>query len=134
VDVLVTREAALEIEALGIVRPGGPAWGFLIGHKRGFRFFVEKVLAAGSGDPGTAGRRFKEVERLWPGRVIGLFAVRAGAPLRKALLGPFFYGKLFVELRLRGRRPEVRPFIVEFDGKFLLVPVPLAPPAKKGGP
>lgn len=133
-DVLVTREAALEIEALAIVRPSGPAWGFLIGHKRGFRFFVEKVLAAGSAEPGTAERRFKEVERLWPGRVIGLFAVRPGAPLRRSLLGPFFYGKLFVVLRFRGRRPEVRPFTVEYDGKFLLAPVPLAPAAKKGGP
>jgi hypothetical protein len=129
VDVLITREARLEIEALGIIRPKTPGWGFLIGHKRGSRFFVEKILAAGNAGPGTAARRSREIERLWPGKVIGLFAIRPGAELKRALMGPFFYGKLFVELRFAGNRPGARPFIVEFERKFRLTPIPLEPGA-----
>lgn len=133
-DVLITREASLEIQALGIVRPKTPAWGLLIGHKRGFRFFVEKILAAGNASPGAAARRFREIERLWPGKVIGLFAVRPGAEFKRALLGPFFYGKLFVELRLSENRPEARPFIVEFDHKFRLLPISLESPVRGTDP
>lgn len=127
VDVLITREASLEIHALGIVRPSGTAWGLLIGHKRGFRFFVEKVLAAGNARPGAAARQFREIERLWPGKVIGLYAVRPGAELKRAVAGPFFYGKLFVELRYSRTRPYIRPFVVEFDRTFRLVPLSLEP-------
>lgn len=128
-DVLITREASLEIRALGIVRPKTPGWGFLIGHKRGPRFFVEKILAAGNAGPGTAARRFREIERLWPGKVIGLFAIRPGAELKRALLGPFFYGRLFVELRFAGNRAEARPFVVDFEGAFRLTAIPLEPDA-----
>lgn len=133
-DVLVTREARLEIEALGIIRPSTPAWGFLIGHERGRRVFIEKALAAAGAEPDTAARRFREVERLWPGKVVGLYAIRPPAELKRAVLGPFFYQKLFVELRFPRGRPEVRPFVVEHEGRFRLVPLPLAAPAKGKGP
>jgi len=131
VDVLITREAALEIRALGIIGPGGPAWGFLIGRRRGPRFFVEKMLAAGRSDPGSAVRRFRETEGLWPGRVVGLYAVRPGAEIKRAVLGPFFYGKLFIELRFFRKGPAIRPFVVEFDGQFRFEPIPLQPSAER---
>lgn len=129
VDVLITGEALLEIRALGIIGPGAPAWGFLIGHRRGPRFFVEKVLVAGRCDPDSAVRRFRETEGLWPGRVVGLYAVRPGPDIKRAVLGPFFYGKLFVELRFARKGPVIRPFVVEFADRFRFEPIPLQPPA-----
>jgi hypothetical protein len=127
VDVFITPEARHEIETLRIVRPAASTWGILIGHKRGFRFIVEKVFPAGGGRNLPNERVFAELDRVWPGRVIGLFAVRPGAAFRKAVLGPLFYGKLIVHMGASAGTPAVRPSVVEFERRFFLAPVALAP-------
>ncbi len=130
VDVLVTPEARREIEGLRIARPDPATWGILIGHKRGFRFFVEKVFPAGSGRTLPGGRLVADLDRVWPGRIIGFFAIRPGTAFRKAVLGPLFHGKLIVHLSLPAGRPVLHPFIVDFKRRFFLEPVPLAPAGK----
>lgn len=129
-DVFITPEARREIEALRVVRPTASTWGFLVGHKRGFRFIVEKIFPAGSGRTLPDERVLAGLDRIWPGRVIGLFAVRLSAPVKKAVLGPMFYGKLVLELGSTARKPSIRPSIVEFERRFFLAPVPLAPAVK----
>lgn len=129
-DVFITPEARLEIEALRIVRPGPATWGFLIGHKRGFRYIVEKVFPAGSGRSLPDERLVTELDRVWPGKMIGLFAVRPGAAFRKAVMGPMFYGKLVLSLGSTARGPSLRPAVVEFERNFFLEPIFLAPARK----
>jgi len=120
VDVLITPEARREIEALRAVRPASSTWGILIGHKRGFRFIVEKVFPAGSGQVLPDERVFAGLDGIWPGGVIGLFAVRLSASVKKAVLGPLFYGKLVLELGATAQKQSVRPFVVEFERRFFL--------------
>ena len=129
-DVLITPEARREIEALKAIRPAPSTWGILIGHKRGFRFIVEKVFPAGGGRALPDERLVAELDRVWPGRVIGLFAVRPGTAVRKAVLGPLFYGKLVLNLGLDARKLSMRPFLVDFDRKFFMAPVGIAPAGK----
>ena len=129
-DVLITSEARREIEALRVARPAVSTWGFLVGHKRGFRFIVEKVFPAGSGRTLPSERLLAGLDGIWPGGVIGLFAVRLSAPVKKAVLGPMFYGKLVLDLGSTVRKPSIRPSIVEFKRKFFLSPVPLVPAVK----
>ena len=129
-DVFITPEARREIEALKALRPAPSTWGFLCGHKRGLRFIVEKVFPAGGGAEPPDEARAAEFERVWPGRVIGVFAVRPGAAFRKAVLAPLFYGKLVLDLETKGRRVSPRPAVVGFDRKFFLAPVALAPAVK----
>ena len=126
----ITPEARREIEALRALRPAPSTWGILIGHKRGFRFIVEKVFPAGGGQALPDERLVAELDRIWPGRVVGLFAVRPGAAFRKAVLGPLFYGKLVLSLGLSGRKFSMRPTVVEFERRFFLAPVALAPAGK----
>jgi hypothetical protein len=130
VDVFITPEARREIEALRVVRPSASTWGLLVGHKRGFRFIVEKVFPAGSGRALPSERLLAGLDRIWPGGVIGFFAIRLSAPVKKAVLGPMFYGKLVLELGSTARKRSVRSFVVEFKRKFFLSPVPLAPAVK----
>jgi hypothetical protein len=130
VDVLITPEARREVEGLRVVRPAASTWGFLLGHKRGFRFIVEKVFLAGSGRTLPDKRLITGLDGIWPGGVIGLFAVRPGAAFRRAVLGPLWYGKLVLSLGPTSRRPSILPFVVEFDRKFLLQPVALADTGK----
>jgi hypothetical protein len=130
VDVLFTPEAKREIEALRVVRPAASTWGVLIGHKRGFRFIVEKVFPAGNGRTMPNERLLAGLDGIWPGGVIGLFALRPGALFKKAVLGPAWYGKLVLDLGFSARKPSLRPFIVEFGRKFSLVRIALAPAVK----
>jgi hypothetical protein len=129
-DVLITPEARQEIEAIMALRPKPGTWGALIGHRRGPRYIVEKVLTAGS--PGTVpdGRLLEGLDGIWPGRAIGLVAVRPGAAFKKAVLGPAWYGKLVLVVAGRAGRPSVRPSVVEFARAFFLSPLPLAPAGK----
>jgi hypothetical protein len=130
VDVLITPEARREIEALRIVRPGPATWGALIGHKRGPRFIVEKVFQAGSGRVLPNGQILAELDRVWPGRVIGLFAIRPGTAFKKAVLGPAWYDKLIIHMSLSAKTPGIRPFRVEFERNFFLVRISLVTPGK----
>ena len=129
-DVFITPEARWEIEALRVVRPAASTWGFLIGHKRGFRFIVEKVFPAGSGRALPSERPLAGLDGIWPARVIGLFAVRPGAAFKKAILGPAWYGKLILDLGSTARKPSIEPSIVEFKRRFFLAPVALAAAGK----
>ena len=130
-DVLITPEAGREIEALKALRPRPGTWGAIVGHKRGSRFIVEKVVPAGS--PGTAPdeRLLAGLERIWPGRVIGIVAVRPDAAFKKAVLGPAWYGKLVLRWTGSVEAPVLSPSVVEFERKFFLAPIPFAPAAKE---
>jgi hypothetical protein len=133
-DAFITREAAADIDALGILRTGPGAWGFLVGHKRGRRVFVERLFPAGSGAVPPPAERLDELDRRLAGRIVGLFAVRPGAAWKKAVLEPHFYGRLFLDLRLSKKGPCARPYVVEFDRRFFLAPVLLGSGPKGGTP
>jgi len=131
VDVLIIPEVQRAIDALKVFRPRPGAWGAVIGHRRGSRFIVETITLAGS--PGTvpSGQLLVGLDRIWPGRVIGLAAVRPGPAFKKALLGPVWYGKLVLILTGPSKASSFQPFLVEFEQKFFLDPVPLAPARKE---
>jgi len=131
VDVLITPAARLEIEALKVLRPEPSSWALLIGHKRGFRYVVEQVFPAGTARRRPDERGLAGLETIWPGRVIGLLAVRPGAELKRAILGPAWYGKLVLLATGPAKVPVLRAFAVEFERKFFLDPVPFAPAVKE---
>lgn len=126
---MITPAARLEIEALKVLRPEPLTWALLIGHKRGFRFVVEHIFPAGTARRPPDERVHAGLETIWPGRVIGLLAVRPGAELKKTILGPAWYGKLVLLATGPVRAPVLRSFAVEFERKFFLDPVPFAPAA-----
>lgn len=130
-DVLITPAARLEIEALKVLRPEPSTWALLIGHKRGFRFVVEHVFPAGTGRRRPDEKALAGFETIWPGRLIGLLAVRPGAELKRAILGPAWYGKLVLLATGPAKEPVLRSFAVEFDRKFFLEPIPFAPAVKE---
>ncbi|MCJ7484895.1 MAG: hypothetical protein MUQ25_01835 [Candidatus Aminicenantes bacterium] len=130
VDVLITPEAQREIEALRAVRPASSIWGILIGHKRGFRFFVEKVFPVAGAASAPSEREIASIDSVWSGRTIGLFAVRPSPAFRKALLGPMLYGKLFLRLETPAGKGSARPFVIEFERRFFFAKIPLVTAGK----
>ena len=135
-DVLITGEARRDIEALEILAPKAQAWGFLLGHKRGFRFIVEQAFAAGERAAVPSVERLHALDALWGGRLLGLYAIYPAPAVRRAAAAPYFCGRLFLDIRRgrgRARQSVLRPFVVEFDGRFRLTPTALRP-GPKGGP
>ena len=130
-DVLIIPEAQREIDALNVFSPRSGTWGVVVGHRRGSRFIVEKLLPAGS--PGTVPdeRTLAGLERIWTERIIGLLAVRPGAAFKKALLGPAWYGKIVLQMTGPAKAPILRSSVVEFKRNFFFDPVPLAPAGKE---
>jgi hypothetical protein len=130
-DALITPEARREIEALRAFGPMPGTWGVLVGHKRGPRFIVEKIVPAGR--PGAAPDELliERLDAVWPGRTIGLVAVRPGAAFRKAARGPAWYGKLILELAGPAAAPVIGASVIEFDRRFFLSRIALAPAAKE---
>jgi hypothetical protein len=130
-DAYLTVEVRRSLEAVGLL---GGAQGYLIGHRRGPRFFVESLVPT-AGGRSFSGRDLRALERVLGATAIGFFAVGPGrAAAKKDTLRPFGCGKLFLEAGpRRGRSLHLRAFVVEFDGKFGHEPVPLAPaPERKG--
>lgn len=122
---LITRGVSAELDALKILRPAPPAWGLLIGHRRGPRIFAERIFPAAAGAVLPPPGELEDLERRLGGKVIGFFAVRPGTALKKSLLGPYFYGRVLLEVRFSRGGPVLKAFAVEFDGAFFLAPVPL---------
>jgi hypothetical protein len=125
VDAQITHAAGVGLEAVRRLKPRTTAWGLLLGHERGGRFVVEGVFPAGGSAALPATVEFDALNRLWEGRLIGLYALRPGPSLRKSVLGPYFFGKLFLELGRTARGAGLKAFTVEFDRRFYFSAVPV---------
>jgi hypothetical protein len=132
VDVLITADASLDLKALMLLSPKASAWGLLIGHKRGRRVFVERFFPAGTGAVLPAPERLDELDRGLGRRLVGFYAVRSQAAFRKSLLGPYFYGRLFLDVHPAKSGPSVRSYVVEFGRAFSLAPLRLAGRVQRG--
>lgn len=133
VDALLTREAQAEIEAVRAARWAPSTWGVALGHRRGPCVVVEKVFPVGCPPSRPSATLYEKLDRIWPGRIVGLFAVRPNRAFRQAVLGPLWYGKLVLDLGAAPRRDEVRAFVVELGRKFFLEPVQLTPDRERRG-
>lgn len=119
----MTGEAAADLEVLNRLRPAPNTWGFLIGHTRGPRILVERLFTAGAGAVLPSPAELDAIDRGLGRRMVGLFAVRPTAAFRKAAAGPYFYGRLFFDIRPSMKAPLLKPFVVDFNGRFVLAPV-----------
>jgi hypothetical protein len=132
VDVFLTSGAQADLGALRALQPPPGSWGLLLGHERGFRLFVERLFPVGrTGLP--SGSSWRDLNRVWDGRVIGVFAHRPAASFKKRLLGPEFFGKLYLEKRISGSRPGLKAYAVDHRGRFVFSPLALKSNSKERG-
>jgi len=138
-DVFLTCEALQTTEALRRLAPGKKIIGFLLGHKRGNRFFVEKIFVVPrrSWPPLD---EFYDLNRLFEGKIIGFFAFGPDERIKRRLLAPFAVGKAFLEIlpARAGGQMKMSAWVIDFDGRFTFVRLPLfkepAGPAGGGRP
>ncbi len=118
-----------DLEALRILRSASGTWGFLLGHVRGSRFFVERAFPAGRAAVPAAGP-WAGLDKLWDGSVLGVFAHRPSASFKKRLLEPRFFGKLYLEAGISANRVRPKAYTVEHKGGFRFSALPLRPKPK----
>jgi len=124
-DAYLSGEASLFLKALNLASPRPKAEGFLIGHKRGQRYFVERVLPSQQG----FFSRFENLyalDKLFEGKLIGFFTFQASKKKMKKILVPFAFGKLFLDIHLKqSKQMAIRPYVIDFANSFFLSPIRL---------
>ncbi len=121
-DAFLSGEAAQFLEALSLVAGRSLVFGFLIGHRRGHRFFVEKVLPAPRGSSLSAELFFK-LDKALEGGIIGFFGLRARPRHLRGILSPCGFGKLYLEIDPDSRKKARRSFVIDYEKKFRLRPI-----------
>ena len=123
-DAFLAREAVQALEALSAVSSAAHLKGCLLGHKRGRRVIIEKVLPVPAGFHPTRENMIR-LDRIFRGRMVGFFAPR-GSAFNKALLQPIACGRLFLSVQPRQQGGLcLKPFLIDYDGRFSFNPVKL---------
>lgn len=122
-DAYLSREVRQSFSALNLLSSNPD--GFLFGHKRGNRFFVEKILPTMKGFFPSL-QKYQEFEELYEENLLGFFSFRADEKKISKLLAPYAFGKLFIEICLSPQKKiTVKPYVIDFDKVFLLSPIKL---------
>jgi hypothetical protein len=126
-DIFLTADAVRTLQAVRRLEPAKGCRGFLLGHRRGDRVYVENALVSPSaGWPSL--KAFYELDADLGGKIIGFFVFGSTAAARKALLQPFGMGKVLVEyVAGEGRKHKVnfRGNLIDYSDRFEFHPLPV---------
>jgi hypothetical protein len=124
-DAYLSREAFRSLRILSLILSGSNPDGLLIGHKRGHRFFVEKIFPSRPGFFPSLKACF-QLEQIFEGSLLGFFSFKPDQKKIKKLLAPLSQGKLFLEIRSgRKKRLMMKSFVIDYEKKFFLAPIKL---------
>jgi len=124
-DAFLTIEAQQTLRAVKAISPRRNAAGILIGHKRGRRFFVEKVFPVPRGFQPSL-KNLEVLDAVFEGRIIGFFRINPGEKGERAFLQPFACGKLFLAIESRSSAESVLiGYLIDYDGRYVLEQIPL---------
>jgi hypothetical protein len=131
-DIFLTADGFRTLGAVRRLAPAGGSRGFLLGHRRGNRMYVEKALP--SPRPAWPSlESFYALDAEMGKKIIGFYVFRPSALARKPLLRPFGTGKILVEISgPSGKKPSLAGAVIEYDGRFLLRKIPLIVEAPAG--
>jgi len=124
-DSYLSQEAYLSLTALNIISSSSSSDGLLIGHKRGHRFFVERILPSLPGFFPSL-KKYHELDQLFNGKLLGFFAFNPDEKKIKKVLAPFACGKLFLEISSnQQKKMTIKLYVIDYENEFFLLPVGL---------
>jgi hypothetical protein len=122
-DAYLSREAYHFLLGLNLASSKPNQDGILIGHKRGHRFFVEKVFPTKKGFYSSLENYFA-LDEHFGGKLIGFFAYEADEKKKRKILQPFAYGQLFLDIRLNQKKKmTIKSFVIDYKKDFFLSPI-----------
>jgi len=124
-DAYLSRESYQAFQALNLLSRRLNTAGLLLGHKRGHRYIVERVLPI----PGRlliSPEKYFGLNKILGGKIIGFFAARANEQKTRRIFAPHTYGKLFLEIKFSSQTQiKVKPYVVDYAQDFFLKPIRL---------
>ena len=96
-DAYLSQEACQSLNVINLISSSSISDGLLIGHKRGPRFFVEKILPSPPGFFPSL-KKYHELDQLFNGKLLGFFSFNPDEKKIKKILAPFACGKLFLKI------------------------------------
>jgi hypothetical protein len=124
-EVFLSKEAKQSFSALRCCLSNTNTDGFLIGHRRGNMFVVERILPSPAGFYSSVEKYF-ELKKGLDDRILGFYSFRMNERKLKKILTPFTFGKIYLALDSEDSdRLEIKPFAIEHDRKFFLRPINL---------
>jgi hypothetical protein len=129
-DVYFSEEARQHLSAQALELSRGPAGGLLLGHRRGPRFFIERIYPCPL-RPFLSVEKYHALNRIFNNKIIGFYSSGRRTIKRKPKFPPFAVNKLFLEFNPHPKKGLIlRPAVVEYTGSFQLVAVALATPPR----
>lgn len=124
-DAYLSGEVFYTLQAVSLLRTPSASDGFLIGHIRGHRFFVEKAFVTGRGFFPSP-EEYTRLNRHFEERILGFFTFSGEERRIKRILGPFSHGKLLLQIEtIDPPKIQIRAWLIEFDKDFYLSPIRL---------
>ncbi len=122
-DAYLSKGAYQTLLALSLIHSNPD--GLLVGHRRGHRFFVEKIFPSlPSFFPSF--EKYHKLDRHFEGKLIGFFSFRPNTKKIQKLLAPFACGQLYLELAPASQKKlDIKSFVIDYENNFFLVPVEL---------
>ncbi len=124
-DAYLSEETYQSLAALILISSRSSSDGFLIGHKRGHRLFVEKIFPSLPGFFPSL-KKYHELDQLFNGKLLGFFSFSPDEKKIKKILAPFACGKLFLEISSNQKKKmNIKSYVVDYENEFFLLPVKL---------
>ncbi|MBN1937972.1 MAG: hypothetical protein JW843_00165 [Candidatus Aminicenantes bacterium] len=124
-DIFLTTGAFRTLTAAGRLASAGGCRGFLLGHRRGDRVYIESALPS----PRSAWpslESFYALDADLERKIVGFFIWKPSAAARMPLLQPFGTGKVLVELSgPAGKKPVLSGAVVDYEGRFIFRRIPV---------
>ena len=123
-DAYLTGDADRSLRAMALLAATS-VHGYLIGHRRGPRYYVESVVPS-VGSQGFSYAEVQSLDRIFDGRTIGFFVLGGSAKAWSLRAGPFACGRLALEAkRGPGSGLRFKAFAIDYERGFVLSPVPV---------
>ncbi len=125
-DVFLTADAARTLEAVHRLVPRKGSRGFLLGHRRGDRVYIEGVLPSPS-PAWPSLKAFYDLDADLGGKIVGFFLVGSSPAARQPLLKPFGTGKVLIESPAAGggRKRVVSGAVIDYRDRFEFRKIPV---------
>ncbi len=124
-DAYLSQETYQSLNVINLISSSSISDGLLIGHKRGHRFFVEKILSSLQGFFPSL-KKYYELDQLFNGKFLGFFSFNPDEKKIKKILAPFAYGKLFLKISSnQQKKMTIKSYVIDYEDEFFLLPVGL---------
>lgn len=124
-DAYLSKEAYQTLAALSLISSESNSDGLLIGHKRGHRYFVEKIFPTLKGFFPSREKYFA-MNKLFEEKILGFYSFAKDEKKNKKILTPFGHGKLFLQISLnKNKKMTVKSYVIDYENEFFLSPIHL---------